>query len=146
MSERANRPCGVHGCPEWAVKRGYCAQHVKSDYKRRRTERDLTYSEPWWLKWREQLRDEMAQLGLVPQCGTVHPSFRGVNKSLCREQGLSTFASGNGHDLAFHHEPPLRREEYVTPEGWIKREVVCDPARIVLLCSACHDLIPRVRL
>lgn len=85
-----------------------------------------------WTRFRTIFIGMLVALGIAPICGAALPDGPKTEDSMCRSQGLHTFASTDGSGLHLDHQPPL--------EEWERRDAskVCDPQRIQLLCHACH--------
>ncbi len=135
MPSAAMRPClGSCGrAGRWP--RGRCPACARTTNQHRREGRTLTYSEPWWRRWRLWFIAQLVRLNVVPCCGATHPagpSGAAHRLSRCYQQGILTGVSDRG-SLHLHHEPELTEAEASD------RNAVMDLTRIVLLCSACHN-------
>jgi hypothetical protein len=74
----------------------------------------------------------LVSAGIAPICGAALPDGPKDGPTACEQSGISRFASHDGTDLHFDHEPPL--------EDWERSDDarVCDPRRIRLRCLSCH--------
>ena len=120
------RSCATPGCRE-LVLRGHCTSHQQQRERRRGSAHQRGYSSYWHHTFRPYFIGVLVQRGIVPTCGAALPDGPRTSASRCQRDGRVT-----AMDLHLHHEPPLTDAERQD------RLKVCDPLRIVLLCSACH--------
>lgn len=130
MPTAALRPCA--GNCGAKVSHGRCPSCSRKQAATRRAGRTLTYAEPWWRAFRTAFVGLLQRQGIAPLCGAKLPDGPTHNPSLCKQQGLKTYASSHG-SLHLHHEPALTEAEQAD------RSIVCDPNRIILLCDTCHN-------
>lgn len=123
--------CGAVG--RWP--RGRCAACTRTYEGRRREQRIITYSEPWWRLWRVGYVSDLILKGIPPVCGARLPGVAPHFVTPCQQQDMKTMTSNNGTSLHFHHEPELTEAEQRN------RDAVCDANRIVLACDSCHNAI-----
>lgn len=129
MPTQALRPCSG-GCGA-LVLRGRCQACARRQEQRRGTASERGYDADW-LRFRPRFLAKLIEEGIAPVCGARLPTGPNTKHSACQAEGFLTFASADGSSLHFDHDPPLREDERQ------RRDVVCDPDRIVLLCASCH--------
>lgn len=132
LATKALTTCATPGC-HVLVASGHCPAHTKARDRFRRDRRTINYAATWWLIFRDQFRQQLLALDILPVCGATLPGGPSAHMSACKAEKRQTLRSADRTDLHFHHEPEL------TPEEAMDRQKVCDPMRIVLLCRSCHS-------
>lgn len=110
---------------------GRCSACALRKEHRRGTSTARGYGQDW-VRFRPQFLHALTRAGIVPVCGAALPQGPHTQDSECARLGLLTFASTDGSSLHLDHEPPLEDHERQDLRA------VCNPARIQLLCQACH--------
>ena len=119
------RPCAAVGCPE-LVASGRCARHTLESEQRRGTATARGYGVQW-RAFCARLYAQLIALDIAPACGARLPGTRETTDSHCTVEGRV-----NGQRLHVDHIWPLRHDE----RG--QTRVVCDAARVQILCHSCH--------
>ena len=128
MPMSPSRPCSTPRCPNLQP----CPTHARARDKARGTAHSRGYTYRDWIPFRRRFLAALVAAGIVPVCGAALPSGPSAQDSQCQQAGLLTFTSADGSSLHLDHDPAL--------EDWERHDVrrVCDEARVVLLCQACH--------
>jgi len=125
MSLAPLRFCAAPGCSA-RVPHGRCERHRAAARPARQSSHAAGYTKRWHRFRSVTFPALLLDQGIVPACGArLHggPS----PDSECARLGVVNFER-----LEAHHEPPLQDWERSDPTR------VCDPDRIVLLCSRDH--------
>lgn len=121
------RACvGRPGCPN-LVESGVCGDCAKA----RAAAKGKTHARGYGANWRAfkaWVIKRLIALGIAPVCGARLPGTRETTDSRCAVAGRLVNAG-----LHLDHIWPLSDLERLDPR------LVCDPARVQILCAACHN-------